>query len=82
MMSVDRHKSVACDMSRAANTARPAVGVWRISKRLELGAPAGRPLADGEVGGAEEVEEGRDAMEAVRIDGHAEEGASESMAMW
>jgi hypothetical protein len=32
------------------------------------------------VGGAEEDEEGRDAMEAVQIDGQAEEWASESMA--
>ena len=80
MMSVDRHSSVASVMSRAAKTARPAVGVWRISKRLELGVLTGRSLADGEVGGAEEEEEGRDVMVAVRIDGQAEEGPSESMA--
>jgi hypothetical protein len=54
-----------------AKTARPAVGVWRISKKGESGAPTGRPLSGGDGGGAEEDDEGREALVGVWM----EEGA-------
>jgi hypothetical protein len=59
-------------MSQVAKTARPAVGVWRISKKGDVGAPAGRSLVNGDAGGAEEDEDGREVVEAVWMEGQAE----------
>jgi hypothetical protein len=59
-------------MSCEAKTARPAVGVWRISKSEEVGAPAGRPDA-GSVGGAEDEDDGLEALEAVCMEAAAED---------
>jgi hypothetical protein len=47
------------------------VGVWRISKRGEVGAPAGRLDADS-VGGAEEEDDGLEALDAVCMEAAAE----------
>lgn len=55
-----------------AKTARPAFGVWRISKIEDTGAPAGRlddrSLVEGSLGGAEDLEDGIESLEAeVRL---------------
>jgi hypothetical protein len=70
--SLDRNTSVSSRMSCDAKTARPAVGVWRISKSGEVGAPAGKPLGDSE-GGAEEVDEGLEMLDAVCMEAAAED---------
>jgi hypothetical protein len=62
-------------MSCDAKTARPAVGVWRISKSDELGAPAGRPLGES-VGGAEDEDDGLEILEAVWMEAAAEDRLS------
>jgi hypothetical protein len=46
--------------------------VWRISKSGEVGAPAGRRDA-GSVGGAEEEDDGLEALEAVCMEAAAED---------
>jgi hypothetical protein len=51
-------------MACVANTARPAFGVWRISKMGDTGAPKGSSLVDS-VGGAEEADEGREMLMAL-----------------
>jgi hypothetical protein len=47
-------------MSCNANTARPAVGVWRISKKDDVGTPTGRDEDEGCADGAVEAEDGRE----------------------
>lgn len=66
-------------ISQIANTARPVVGVLRTSKKADLGAPAGRE-SGGDVGGAEEEDDGRDTLSVVWIDAGAE-GLLEVVAM-
>lgn len=61
-------------ISWEAKTARPAVGVSRISKRGVEGAPGGRAL-ENSVGGAEDADEGRDMLHAD--DAVVEVGSSE-----
>lgn len=61
-------------MVRVAKTARPAAGVSRISKNELEGTPAESELG-AEVDGAEEVEDGRDALQAD--DAVVEVGSSE-----
>jgi hypothetical protein len=51
-------------MGRVAKTARPALGVWRTSKRVEIGALAGTPFVVGEGCAAEELDDGRVELEA------------------
>jgi hypothetical protein len=63
-------------MARVAKTARPALGVWRTSKRGEIGALAGTPFVVGEGCAAEELDDGREMLELVCDEAEAEDELS------